>query len=107
MLDQADTIINQISKSHESLQKKEQEIEVAKAKCLKYIEQLTREAEDKEQKWKKREADVARVSQPSDVQVSIKARGTKFEIKKSVLMTQMDSLLAQTFSGAHELDKDN
>ena len=48
MLDQADGLKSQIENSHESLQKIEQEFEEAKAQCIKYIEQLTREAEDKE-----------------------------------------------------------
>ena len=52
------------------------------------------EAERKEQKWMKREADVARVSKPGDILIGINARGTKLEIEKSVLMAQEDSLLA-------------
>ena len=48
---------------------------------------------------------MARVSQPGDTIVSINARGTKFEVEKSTLMAQIDSLLANTFSGAHALNE--
>ena len=72
---------------------------------MKFIEMKMTEADDKEHKWRKREADVARVSQPGDTIVSINARGTTFEVEKSTLMTQVNSLLANTFSGAHALNE--
>ena len=50
----------------------------------------------------KREEAVARVSQPGDTMVSINARGTAIEVPKKYLVQQPDSLLAHTFSGAHD-----
>ena len=61
-----------------------------------------RVAKEKEKKWMEREEAVKRVSAPGKTIVSINARGTRFEIEKSILMMQMDSLLANTFSGVHD-----
>ena len=48
VLDQAESVKKHILKSEETLQKKENIFEQAKAKFLKFVEQMTREAEDEE-----------------------------------------------------------
>ena len=68
-----------------------------------------RMAEEKDNELKKREEALARMYQPNDSNVTIRARGAKIVAKKSVLMTQKDSLLADVFSGANDqiVEKDN
>ena len=63
-------------------------------------------ADEKERMWSMKEAEVAKVSQPSDKFVKINVRGVKVEAKKSTLLSFPGSLLANTFSEVYEVNKD-
>ena len=62
-------------------------IEEQNKKAQKEVDEKLRIAKEKENEWKKREEAVARVTKCPDRKVAIKARGFKFEVDKSILMS--------------------
>ena len=112
-LTKADLFKAQIQGSATKLKAEEKQLDDAKAaldafikereqQATEAINRKLKQAEEKEIAWKQREDAVARVSQPSETVVSIDCRGTTVKVPKKYLMQQPDSLLAHTFSGAHD-----
>jgi len=93
--------------SEENLKKKEKELEALEKEFLVEIEQRLREAEDRENQWKKREADVARVTKAGDQIVKVNLMDKEMlGFSKSKLTSFPNTRLANTFSGAHSVNRD-
>ena len=93
--------------SEQELKDKEKELEQLEAKFMKEIDFTLKEARDQEAHWLKREADVARVSQAGQQTIDINIRDKEIvKFSKSKLMHFENSLLAHTFSGAHQVNRD-
>ena len=104
MLTEVKTQIKEFEKSETIIKKKEKELEALEKEFTEDIDRRVREVEDM---WKKREADVARVSKAGDQIVKFNLMGSKdLEFSKSKLMAFPNTKLANTFSGAYDVNRD-
>ena len=111
-IDQALGDIQKIEVFEQEVRATEQQIE-AKVEAIRVAsEAFEREmagradtVDSKEKQWQKKMKDVERVSKPTDEIINLKVQNKDFSLMKSTLMSYPESLLYDTFSGAHPLNK--
>ena len=95
--------IKDFEKKENIIQKKERELEALEKEFEEDIDRRMREVDNR---WKEREADVARISKAGDQIVKINLMDEKMlSFSKSKLMAFPNTKLANTFSGAHDVNR--